>query len=83
MAILWMILIGFLAGLLARAIKPGDDSLGFIMTTLLGIVGAVLAGYAGKAMGVYQAGEPVGFAASVLGAVALLFLVQFLKSKKA
>jgi len=77
MGILWMIIIGFIVGLLARALKPGKDSLGFIMTTILGILGSVFAGFAGRAMGIYQQGEAVSFVAATLGAVALLFIVQF------
>ncbi len=82
MGIIWMIIIGFVVGLLARAIKPGDDSLGFILTTILGICGSVFAGYAGKALGVYKPDDAVGFIAATFGAVILLFIVQFFKSKK-
>ena len=83
MGIVWMIVIGFLVGLVARALKPGDDKLGFILTTVLGICGSVFAGFAGRAMGIYGPGDAVGFIAAVLGAVALLFIVSFIKSKRA
>ena len=74
MNILWMIIIGFVIGLVARAIMPGRDPMGFIMTTILGIVGSVIAGYLGQSLGLYHAGEPAGFLASVLGALLILFV---------
>lgn len=79
--ILWMILIGFVVGLLARAFKPGDDSMGFILTTLLGIGGALIAGFLGRMLGWYSAEEPVGFIASIIGAVVLLFIVNAVSGK--
>ena len=81
MSIVWTILIGFVAGLVARAIKPGDDSAGFIVTTVIGIAGSLLATYAGQAMGWYSAGQGAGFIASVLGAIVLLFLYGLVKRK--
>jgi len=81
MHIVWTILIGFVAGLVARAIKPGDDSAGFIVTTLIGIAGSLLATYAGQAMGWYSAGQGAGFIASVLGAIVLLVLYGMIKRK--
>ncbi|SFN24571.1 GlsB/YeaQ/YmgE family stress response membrane protein [Variovorax sp. OV329] len=74
MSIVWTILIGFVAGLIARAIKPGNDSMGIIMTTVVGILGALAATYLGQAMGWYTAGQGAGFIASVVGAIVLLFL---------
>jgi uncharacterized membrane protein YeaQ/YmgE (transglycosylase-associated protein family) len=79
MSIVWTILIGFVAGLVARAIKPGDNSAGFIMTTLIGVAGSLIATYVGQAMGWYIAGQGAGFIASVLGAIVLLFLYGFVK----
>jgi uncharacterized membrane protein YeaQ/YmgE (transglycosylase-associated protein family) len=79
MHIVWTILIGFVAGLVARAIKPGDNSAGFIVTTLIGIAGSLIATYAGQAMGWYTAGQGAGFIASVLGAIVLLFLYGLIK----
>jgi uncharacterized membrane protein YeaQ/YmgE (transglycosylase-associated protein family) len=81
MSIIWTILIGFVAGLVARAIKPGDDSAGFIITTLIGVAGALVATYAGQALGWYTAGQGAGFIASVIGAVVLLFIYGFIKRK--
>lgn len=81
MGIVWTILIGFLAGLVARAIKPGNDSAGFIVTTLIGIGGALAATYLGQALGWYAAGQGAGFIASVVGAVLLLFVWSMIKKK--
>ncbi len=75
MSILWTILIGFVVGLIARALKPGDDKLGFILTTLVGIGGALLATYAGQALGWYQAGQNAGFLGALIGAIVLLAIV--------
>lgn len=72
MGIIWSIIIGFVVGALAKVIHPGRDNLGFIMTTLLGIAGALVMGFLGQAVGWYQPGEPAGFIASIIGAVILL-----------
>ena len=81
MSIVWTILIGFIAGLVARAIKPGNDSAGFIVTTLIGIAGSLIATYLGQAMGWYTAGQGAGFLASVVGAIVLLFIWGMLKKR--
>ncbi|MBN8749922.1 Transglycosylase associated protein [Xylophilus ampelinus] len=81
MSIIWTILIGFVVGLIARAIKPGNDSAGFIVTTVIGIVGSLVATYLGQAMGWYAAGQAAGFIASVVGAIILLVIWGFIKSK--
>jgi uncharacterized membrane protein YeaQ/YmgE (transglycosylase-associated protein family) len=79
--ILWTLLIGFVCGLLARALKPGNDKLGFFMTILLGIGGALLARYAGGALGWYGPNEPAGFIASVVGAIILLVIYGLVRKK--
>ena len=81
MSILGTLFIGLIVGFIARAIKPGDDKLGWIMTAILGVAGSFLAGYAGKALGFYQAGQVAGFIASVVGAIVLLFIYALVKSK--
>jgi uncharacterized membrane protein YeaQ/YmgE (transglycosylase-associated protein family) len=81
MSILGTILIGFIVGLIARAIKPGDDKLGLIMTTLLGIAGAFVARYVGMAMGLYTDGQAAGWIASVIGAVVLLFIYGLVRGR--
>lgn len=81
MSILGTIVIGFIVGLIARAIKPGDDKLGLIMTTLLGIGGAFVAHYVGMAMGWYTEGQVTGWLASLIGAVVLLFIYALIKGR--
>lgn len=80
---LWMALVGFVVGLLARAILPGTQSLGIVLTAVLGIAGSFAAGFVGQALGWYQAGQGAGFIGSVLGAVVLLFVVGKLKGSGA
>ncbi|RZA18385.1 MAG: GlsB/YeaQ/YmgE family stress response membrane protein [Lysobacteraceae bacterium] len=81
--ILWTLLIGFIAGLLARALKPGNDKLGFLWTIVLGIAGALLARFVGGALGWYSPGEPAGFIASVVGAIILLVIYAAARKKRA
>jgi len=69
MHILWTILIGFVAGVVAKLIMPGRDPGGFIITTLLGIAGSFLATYVGQALGWYQPGQGAGFIAAGVGAL--------------
>ncbi|MFC5694460.1 GlsB/YeaQ/YmgE family stress response membrane protein [Pseudomonas sp. GCM10022186] len=79
MGIIGTIIIGLIVGLIARFIKPGDDSMGWIMTILLGIGGSLLATYGGQALGIYQAGQAAGFIGAVVGAVVLLVVYGFMK----
>lgn len=81
MYIIGTIIVGLIVGLIARAIKPGNDSMGWIMTILLGIVGSFLATYLGSALGWYQPGETAGWIASVIGAVILLFIYGMVRGK--
>ena len=81
LSILGTILIGLVVGFIARAVKPGDDKLGWIMTAVLGVAGSFLARYAGTAMGWYQQGEAAGWIASVVGAVILLFIYGLVVKK--
>jgi len=81
MGLLWTVIIGFLVGLIARAVMPGRQIMGIILTTLLGIAGSLLAGYAGQLLGYYKLGDPVGFIASVIGAFVILFLWTKLVNK--
>ncbi|HKB52919.1 MAG TPA: GlsB/YeaQ/YmgE family stress response membrane protein [Ramlibacter sp.] len=74
MHIIWSIIIGFVVGLIARALLPGRQPLGFILTALLGIVGSLLATYIGQHLGWYAANGSAGFIASVLGAMVVLLL---------
>lgn len=75
MGILWIILIGFIAGVLAKLITPGDNEpSGFILTTILGIVGAFVATYLGQALGWYSAGEGAGLIGATVGAIIVLLI---------
>jgi len=74
MGILWTIVIGFLAGVVAKLIMPGrNEPSGFVLTTILGIVGAMIATFLGQALGWYSPGEGAGFVGAVVGAIAVLF----------
>lgn len=75
------ILIGFAIGLLARFLKPGNDKMGFVLTTVVGILGSFLASIIGEAIGLYSHGQPAGFIASVIGAMILLSFLSYLKRK--
>ena len=75
MGILWTILIGFVAGVLAKLITPGgNEPSGFILTTLLGIVGAFVATYLGQALGWYEAGQGAGLIGATVGAIIVLLV---------
>jgi uncharacterized membrane protein YeaQ/YmgE (transglycosylase-associated protein family) len=82
MGIIGTIFIGLIVGLIARFLKPGDDSMGWIMTILLGVGGALLATYGGQAVGIYQAGEAAGFIGAVVGAIILLIIYGMVSRKR-
>ncbi|HVN79399.1 MAG TPA: GlsB/YeaQ/YmgE family stress response membrane protein [Terriglobia bacterium] len=79
MHLIWTILIGFLAGALAKLLMPGKDPGGFIVTTLLGIGGALTATYLGRFIGWYKEAESGGFIAAVIGAILILLVYRFLR----
>ena len=81
MGIISMIIVGFIVGLIARAIMPGDQKMGIIMTIILGIVGSIVAGYLGDAMGMYEPGEGVGWIGSIIGAIIVLFVYGLIARK--
>lgn len=83
MGIIWTLIIGFIVGLLARFIKPGDDGMGIIMTTVLGIAGSFAATYGGQALGLYSPGQPAGFIGAVIGAILVLVVVGFIRKAAA
>jgi uncharacterized membrane protein YeaQ/YmgE (transglycosylase-associated protein family) len=78
MSIIWAIIIGLLVGIVAKFVMPGRQGGGFIVTALLGIVGAVVATFLGQAMGIYAAGQSAGFIGAVIGAVVVLFIYGLL-----
>ena len=84
MGILWTILIGFVAGLLAKFIVPGNrEPSGFILTTILGVVGAFVATFLGQALGWYQPGEGAGLIGAVVGAIIVLVVWGALSRRRA
>jgi uncharacterized membrane protein YeaQ/YmgE (transglycosylase-associated protein family) len=84
MGIIWTIIIGFIAGVIAKFIMPGkNEPSGFILTTILGIVGAFLATYLGQALGWYRPGEGAGFIGAVVGAIIVLFIWGFFTRQRA
>lgn len=79
---LYIILIGLIVGILARLLKPGKDGMGIILTIVLGIAGALLAGFVGQQVGWYAPGQPAGFIASTIGAIVILVIVGLLRKKR-
>ena len=82
MGIIWTIIIGFIAGAVAKLVMPGKDPGGFIITIALGVAGALLATFLGRLIGWYQQGESAGFIAAIVGAVILLVLYRLFKKKQ-
>ena len=82
MGILTWILFGLVVGIIAKLLMPGRDPGGFIVTILLGIAGALLGGFVGRAMGFYREGDAAGWIASILGAVVLLALYRMMARRR-
>ena len=78
---LWSILIGLVIGVVAKIITPGNEPVGCIITSIIGIAGSLVALYIGRAIGHYQVGETPGFIASVIGAVILLVIYHLIVGK--
>ncbi|MDI1312851.1 GlsB/YeaQ/YmgE family stress response membrane protein [Prosthecobacter sp.] len=81
MTFLWMLLIGLFVGAIAKFLTPGKDPSGCLVTMILGVVGSMLAGFLGRSAGWYAEGEPVGFIASVIGAVLILLVFRMIKGR--
>jgi len=82
MGILWTVIIGFVAGVIAKFLMPGDNEpSGFILTTILGIVGAFVATYLGQALGWYRPGEGAGLIGAVVGAIIVLFIYHLVAGR--
>lgn len=81
MGIIWTIIVGFFVGLLARVLLPGKDPAGFIVTSVVGILGSFVAAYIGQTLGWYLPGEGVGLLASILGAMIVLVVFRIIRGK--
>ncbi|HAV41096.1 MAG TPA: GlsB/YeaQ/YmgE family stress response membrane protein [Acidobacteria bacterium] len=81
MFIVWTILLGLAAGVIAKLIFPGKENMGWILTTLLGIAGSFLSTYLGQLLKIYQPGETAGFIGAIVGALIILFIVSFFRRK--
>jgi len=80
--LIWSVIIGFVAGLIARAVVPGADNMGFIATTVLGIVGSVIGGFIGHMIKKPEPGakfHPAGFIMSIVGAIVILVVLRFIR----
>ncbi|AOK56512.1 GlsB/YeaQ/YmgE family stress response membrane protein [Burkholderia stagnalis] len=77
------LVVGLIVGLLARALKPGDDKMGLVLTSVVGIVGSLIAGYVGRAAGWYAPGQGAGWIASIIGAIVLLVIVGAIRKRAA
>jgi uncharacterized membrane protein YeaQ/YmgE (transglycosylase-associated protein family) len=83
MGVILTIVIGFIAGVIAKFIMPGDNEpSGFILTTILGIVGAFVASYLGQALGWYRPGEGAGLVGAVVGALIVLFVYGLIAGRR-
>lgn len=83
MSIIWTIIIGFVAGVIAKFIMPGDNEpSGFILTAVLGIVGAFVATFLGQALGWYGPGQGAGLIGAVVGAIIVLFVYGFFAGRR-
>ena len=80
--VLGWILFGLIVGIVAKLLMPGRDPGGFILTVVLGIVGALVGGFLGRAVGLYQPGEPAGLIMSVVGAIVLLAIYRMVMSRR-
>lgn len=83
MSFIWMLIIGLVVGAIAKAIMPGRDPGGIFITMLLGVVGAMLAGFLGRTAGWYNDGEPAGFIAAVVGAILVLVIYRMITGSRA
>jgi len=83
MGIVWTLIIGLLAGIVAKFLMPGPDPGGIIITILLGIAGAFLATFLGQTVGWYEAGEGAGFIGAVVGAVIILIIYRMMRKRSA
>jgi uncharacterized membrane protein YeaQ/YmgE (transglycosylase-associated protein family) len=81
MTILGWIFFGLIVGIIGKLLMPGRDPGGFVITTILGIVGALVGGFLGRVLGLYREGDPVGFVMAVIGSIILLVLYRMFASR--
>jgi uncharacterized membrane protein YeaQ/YmgE (transglycosylase-associated protein family) len=81
MAIIGWIFFGLIVGIVAKFLMPGRDPGGFIVTALIGIVGALIGGFVGRAIGLYREDDPVGFVMAVIGSIVLLLLYRMVAGR--
>ena len=82
MGVIGWIIFGLIVGIIAKFLMPGRDPGGFVITAIIGIVGALLGGYLGRAIGWYREGEPVGFVVAVIGSIVLLALYRIMVGRR-
>ncbi|MEP6995836.1 MAG: GlsB/YeaQ/YmgE family stress response membrane protein [Acidobacteriota bacterium] len=82
MGILGWIIFGLIVGALAKLVMPGKDPGGYVVTILLGIVGALLGGFLGRALGMYREGEPAGFVGALIGAIVVLAIYRMATGRR-
>ncbi len=80
--LLWIIIIGLVAGTVAKLIMPGKDPGGFLVTIAIGVVGALLATFLGRLIGWYEPGQGAGFIAAIVGSIILLVIYRLIKKKQ-
>ncbi|MBV8400786.1 MAG: GlsB/YeaQ/YmgE family stress response membrane protein [Acetobacteraceae bacterium] len=81
-AFIWAIIVGFIAGAIAKFVMPGRDPGGFIVTTLLGIAGAVVATWLGRSLGWYHGSQGAGFIGAIVGAIIILFIYRLVVGRQ-
>jgi len=81
MSILGWIFFGLVVGIIGKLLMPGRDPGGFIITTILGIVGALVGGFLGRVLGLYREGDPVGFVMAIIGSIILLVLYRMFATR--
>jgi uncharacterized membrane protein YeaQ/YmgE (transglycosylase-associated protein family) len=82
MGVIGWIIFGLVVGIVAKFLMPGRDPGGFVTTAIIGIVGALLGGYLGRAIGWYREGDPVGFVVAVIGSIILLALYRMMVGRR-
>ena len=82
MSIIWMLVVGLVVGAIAKLLMPGRDPGGMIVTMLLGVAGALVAGFLGRSLGWYTEGQPAGILASIVGAILLLAIYRLIARRR-